>query len=165
MGEGISAGLVVRQRIIPDRHLEIAGSKDRCSAGRARRRPLARRQANRRDRRVARTARGFNRAEPCSPPRSRGRACRGRLTDGTWDLGTMEARRSSGGPPGPRRAIEIQAIEVVDASVCARPAHGRAENVPTEFTSLTRCCRCLCAVSGPDVRPRVVDGTGPPICR
>ena len=61
-----------------------------------------------------------------------------RLPDGRWDLGALvkrDARQQD--RTGPRRAIAIQAIEVVDATVLLRdPLKFGAANVPTEFTSL-----------------------------
>ena len=69
---------------------------------------------------------------------TRPRVVAARLPDGRWDLGALvkrDARQQD--RTGPRRAIEIRDIDVVDASVSLRdPLKFGAANVPTEFTGL-----------------------------
>src|SRR5204862_1081380 len=58
--------------------------------------------------------------------------------DGRWNLGALvkrDARQQN--RTGPRRAIEIQAIELIDATITLRdPFQFGAAHVPTEFRSL-----------------------------
>ena len=69
---------------------------------------------------------------------TRPRVVAAKLPDGRWDLGALvkrDARQQD--RTGPRRAIEIQAIELIDATVTLRdPFQFGAAHVPTEFRSL-----------------------------
>jgi hypothetical protein len=69
---------------------------------------------------------------------TRPRVVAAKLPDGRWDLGALvkrDARQQN--RTGPNRAIEIQAIELVDATITLRdPYQFGAAHVPTEFTSL-----------------------------
>jgi autotransporter translocation and assembly factor TamB len=68
----------------------------------------------------------------------RPRVVAAREPDGRWNLGALvkrDARQQN--RTGPRRAIEIQAIELIDATVTLRdPYQFGAAHVPTEFRSL-----------------------------
>ena len=69
---------------------------------------------------------------------TRPRVVAAKQDDGRWDLSALvkrDARQQN--RTGPGRAIEIQAIELIDASITLRdPFEFGAAHVPTEFTSL-----------------------------
>ena len=69
---------------------------------------------------------------------TRPRVVAAKLSDGRWDLGALVKRDASQQKrTGPGRAIAIQAIELVDASVTLRdPFQFGPAHVPTEFQSL-----------------------------
>jgi len=69
---------------------------------------------------------------------TRPRVVAAKQDDGRWDLSALVKRDASQqNRTGPGRAIEIQAIELIDASITLRdPFQFGAAHVPTEFTSL-----------------------------
>jgi hypothetical protein len=69
---------------------------------------------------------------------TRPRVVASKLPDGRWDIGAIVRRNARQQQrTGPGRAIEIQSIEVVDASVALRdPLQFGAAHVPTDFSSL-----------------------------
>ena len=69
---------------------------------------------------------------------TRPRIVAAKMPDGRWDLGALvrrDARQQE--RTGPRRAIEIQSIELIDASITLRdPFQFGPAHVPQEFRSL-----------------------------